>query len=192
MGMRGCVLQEYEKQDGIYRIGSLIVAPNLPEVVVAGAYLRFAKEDLLGQIFYEGIPSMVWFLNEFRKPDTHLLGCYQRVGDMADLRGLGWVNKITAGADGFRRAEVGIAFFRGTTLRSVKFGGMMVDWIFENCKLDMIYGTTPVPNEPAWKYARALGMTLAGPVPNFTSWNGELCGVWISSLSRKDWQTMRG
>ena len=191
--METCAVEQaYEKQDGVYRCGNLIVAPDPPEAILAEAYLRFAREDLLGQIFYEGVPTLSWFLREFQKPDTHALGCFRRVGDTAQLCGMGWVNKITYGADGFKRAEVGIAFFRDTTLRSVKFGGMMVDWIFDNCNLDMIYGMTPQPNEPAWKYAQSLGMTLAGPVPNFTSWKGELCGVWISSLSRQGWQKMRG
>lgn len=182
----------YEKQDGIYSCGNLIVAPNPPEAILAEAYLRFAREDLLGQIFYQGpVPSLMWFLGEYRKPGNCTLACYRRVGDRAELQGLGWLNQVVHCGDNYTRGEVGTAFFRTTGIRAIKFGQMMFDWFFENRAIDVAYGMTPVPNAPAWKYAKALGMTLAGPIPNFASWKGDLCGVWISSLSRKDWALTR-
>ena len=179
----GCV-----KQDGIYRDGDLIVAPNPPKVVLAEAYLRFAKEDLLPQIFYEGVPDIDWFLETFSDPKSFTLGCYRAMGDSLSMQGLGWVNHVTEKpADNFVRAEVGIAFFRATRLRAIRFGELMLTWIFENTPVDVIYGTTPEPNEKAWKYAERIGMKLVANIPWFTSWDGDPCGVWISHLTRKDW-----
>jgi RimJ/RimL family protein N-acetyltransferase len=177
---------QYTKENAIYSWKNLIVAPSPPEALLGEIYLRLAKEDLLGQVFYEGIPSLAWFLERFQKPDTDVLACFRRDGENALLSGLGWINNVKQSNDGYRRAEVGIAFFRHQ-LRSIEFGKMMLAWFFENREVDFLYGCTPEPNRPAWRYAKALGFTLHGPIPNFTSWKGEACGVMISALSRKDW-----
>ena len=107
---------------------------------------------------------------------------------------MGWLNQVIKCGDGYTRGELGVAFFKGAALHSVRFGRIMLDWYFEHSAVDMAYGMTPAPNTAAWKYARAIGMTLAGPIPSFASWKGELCDVWVSCLARKDWNlsTMSG
>src|SRR5512146_2731674 len=81
--------------------------------LLAYAYLRFEREGLLPLIFPEEVPSISWFLGRYQDKDMLTLAA---VDGQGGLQGLGWVSHLTAmGAAGrYRKAECGMAFFRGT------------------------------------------------------------------------------
>jgi hypothetical protein len=178
--------------DRSHRCGNLIVVPKPNEKAVAYGYLMFDKQGLLPIIFHEGVPSLSWFMDWCRKPDSILLGAY-RLPEM-ELLGFGWIvsQEVLIGKKEFRKAELGEAFFRGTPAADThQFGRMMIDWAFQELDLDVVMGTTPEPNTAAVRFAHQMGMTMIGRAEKVTLWQGEPCDAWLSQLTREHWQELR-
>lgn len=121
------------------------------------------------------------FLDFHTDPDSHTLACFERIDGKAYLRGLGWLNKIQKVVD-TTRAEVGFGFWDGGVFQKLQFGRLMLDWMFHEAHMDVLWGTTPAENRPALAYAKRLGFSLHGPLPDFTIWRGKPCDAWVSSL----------
>jgi RimJ/RimL family protein N-acetyltransferase len=79
-----------------------------------------------------------------------------------------------------------MAFFHGTRTADT-YGRMMIAWSFDQLKLDALYGTTPERNRAAVRFSEKLGFELHGPLPNYCTWEGELCAAWISAMTKARW-----
>jgi hypothetical protein len=179
-----------EDKNQVYFLDRLIVAPNPSEQMLAYAYLEFERQGLNKYIWYEGVPSLSWYLAEFKK--MVVLGCYEDVDGIAQIRGLGWVNTLTLMGGKFKKAEVGMAFFKEVPHgHTHSFGLMMVDHAITHVGLDAMFGATPVKNPAAIRYMQKLGFSHCGPVENYCSFNGELCACEISWMTREKWEQIR-
>ena len=188
IGVDSAVVRENKNQ--VYSIDHLIVAPNPTEQMLAYAYLEFERQGLNKWIWYEGVPSLSWYLAEFKK--MTVLGCYADVDGTAQIRGLGWINTLTLMGGNFKKAEVGMAFFSQVkNVDTMCYGNMMVDWAITHLGLDAMFGTTPVKNPAAMRYMRHLNFSHCGPVENYCSFNGELCACEISWMTREKWERVR-
>ena len=172
--------------------GQFSVSYELTEELLATAYLRYRAEDLLKIIFYEGEPSLTWFLDWSTRPTNHYLGGFMRPGLDKDplFVGMGWFCQETNLNEGeLIKSEVGMGFFRDYQRAgiTVPVGRLMLDVAFERMGFDSLFGTTPVQNRAALAYARKLGFGLSGPIPDYTLWEGKPTGVMISHMTRAMW-----
>ncbi len=179
----------YENQNQVYRWGKLLVAPRLSEQMLAYAYLEWERQGLNKYIWYEGVPSLSWYLEQYKK--MTVLGCFVDCGS-AQLVGLGWLNTLTIMAGKYKKAECGMAFFRNVGHDiSLRFGQMMVDWAMAHLGLDAMHGATPTKNRAAIRYMRLLGFEHCGPVGGYSSFDGELCPCEISWMMRDRWERIK-
>ena len=179
----------------VYRKGNLIVAPKPSDEMLAWAYMRLKREELLDRVFHEGCPSLTWCLEWFTQPNTAVLGCFKQVDGRAEMRGLGWLNSFTVlhGKSDWRKAELGEAFFRGVGMHETEqFGRLMLTWAFDELKMDVLFGSTPEPNRAAVLFARRMGFKMIGVADGYGLWNGEPCGCWISVLTRQRFEELNG
>jgi RimJ/RimL family protein N-acetyltransferase len=104
------------------------------------------------------------------------------------LAGLGWLHNIKT-RNGCRYADVGEVFWReyqamGITL---DMGKALLDFAFNECSMDAIYGITPEKNVPAVRFMKASGFTSFGPIPGLCCWRGVECAGYLSVLTEESW-----
>ncbi len=184
--------QELERGPGkILRRDELVVAPLISESMLGWTYLRFEREKLLPVIFHESVPSISWFIKTFT--ENAAIGCFRQAPgkDQADMVGMGWVNSIMEMNGGHRKGEIGMAFFREVK-NTLEYGKLMTTWAFENLNVHALFGTTPAPNRAAVLFVRRMGFQMFGPVEAFATWEGKLCSVWISVMTKEKWEERDG
>lgn len=181
---------ELRKDQVGYWSGNLLVSPYVTDSTLALAYLTFERDKLLDRIFHEKRPNLRWFLDTFSKDNIDVLSCSRLSSDGKSLQlcGVGWINT------GFgNKVEVCEAFgreFWGHDM-PLHFCWLMLQWLFDHQKgTDVVYGTTPVPNRIAAAFSRKVGFTLHGPLPLYSTYDGQPCDCWVSSLTRKQWEQM--
>ena len=183
----------------------LVIDPFPSLKVLATAYLMLDREQvklpdgpsmsLLETVYYEWTPDIDEFLKLHKAPDNLTFAAFRKslTSDSLDLVGLSFFNRITRMGGGYNKAEVGFAFFAGGSIfEKLILGRKMIDWVFANRDIHLLFGTTPEQNIPALVYARRLGFTQSAKIPNFATWRGALTDAWISSLTREDWRGRNG
>jgi|SRR5579872_207376 len=174
-----------DEQTGCAHYGTLIVTPGLTADWLARAYFQMRAEGILPVVFFNEEPDIASFLRWFTRPEAVVCGCFRD----SVLRGLGWVSAQEKMGN-YRKAEVGMAFFRNRGPDALAFARMMLTLVFERYPIDFMYGTTPASNKLAIRFARKLGFTITGPLPNYCLWKDLPCGAYISSLSRDDFRRL--
>jgi len=190
-------LGHIEKQPGqVYLLGNLIVAPNPCDKALAYLYLMFSKQEILPRVFYEwqGEIGLRDFLDWYTRKDAVVLGCYKQdtTGSSPEIVGLGWMSSVNVfsanGSGEWRRGDLGEAFLRHIPMaETFQFGHMMLEWAFEEAKMNVLFGSTPAANRPAVIYAKRMGFKEIGLAPGATMWRGEPCSAWLSALTREEW-----
>ena len=171
--------------DSVLQVGDLIVTPTVTQVQLAQAYIRMEEEGTLATVFYQKLPTLAEFMAEFLTAGRRVtLGCFRQ----QELCGLGWVFQPVT-MDKYVKCETGMVFFRrqSNPRDNLSFGKMMLQVFFERYPVDVIFGVTPDPNKLALRYARKLGFSLHGPIPDYCSFGGELVDGWISHMSKEGW-----
>jgi hypothetical protein len=189
-------MPQYHATTDILRDGNLVVTrKGVSEVALAAAYTKMLAEGTLGTVFYQGIPTLRRFLEDHADPKRVVVGCYDHDPatplETAEFCGLGWTGWPVE-MEGFKKAECGMVFFgrsRRNPRTNVAFGKLMLRYFFEHVSdgcIDVIFGSTPEPNQIAIRYARKLGFSIHGPIPDFATWRGALCPIWVSHLSKTE------
>jgi hypothetical protein len=164
----------------------LFIIPTTSDEILAHAYLRFRADGLLDTIFTEGPPTLTWFLETYGKMHVLAAFCGKK------LAGLGWINQLQDMGPAGIKGDCGMAFFPEASLKQkLVLGRQMIDWAFETLGLVGLFGTTPAPNRRALAYSRLLGFKLHGPIPNLSAWEGNPCAVYISAMTRTEWEQRR-
>lgn len=183
-------VDKFRKTERWLESDSFVVGPPLTDDLLAFSYLRMKESDVLAKLFYQGVPDIMWFLRELSNMVT--VGCYRRIfdvdGEHPQLVGFGFISKAEPMEKGYTKAEVNFAFLPGLTnaFEKVSLGVAMLRFVFNEYGYDALFGTTPAKNPAAVKYAKLLGFTIHGPVKDSCTWQGELCPVFISQLSKRD------
>lgn len=176
--------------DGILRSGNLIVTSCVTDTLLAQAYLTYQKEGTLPVIFYLQVPTIKQFIDAHLQVGQRItLGCF-RIDEetgTSTFVGLGWVSDSVK-MGGHYKAEIGIGMFRCAGKDNLAFGKLMLAAFFQQYAIDVLFGCTPEDNKLALRYARKLGFSLHGPIPQYCSWHGELTAGWISHMSKEEWQ----
>ncbi len=184
-----------EKCAGYYRDGDQIVEHGMSDSLLAAAYLRFQRDELLPVLFYENPMTLLEFLGFYLKPQTYTLGCYRvpAGGGTLELCGMLWINDRIQMGKKHARANVGMGFFRGSggITSLVNFANIGIEWAFDNLKIDSLFGITPAKNRAAVIFGQKLGFEQFGPIPNGTVWNDELCDTYLSSMPIATWNEIR-
>lgn len=183
-------LELHREEDQTYRHGDLAVIPKPPERVLTQAFYRFQDEGLLPIIFYEGVPTLAWFLETYKELPVLAAVKVDRAAGEYHIRGLGWINTQAMPGD-HRKGEVGMAFHRGGDSKETKIlTSLMIEWAFKELKMDVLFGTTPVKNRATVRFMRHIGFDVHGPLPDYCTWQETPCGCWVSSLTQRQWRDM--
>jgi hypothetical protein len=189
-----------EKPAEGYFCGDQHVVRCQNDEVLAFAYSRFKREGLLPILFYEHQYTLLQFVAKYIDNNTSTLACFQKVWnplkqDEFDflLCGIGWINDLTNMGPDFKRANCGMAFFRGFSKPNflVRFAHMMIEWAFDHLDIDALHGITPAKNRAAVLFSKKCGFQVVGPLEAGTVWNGELCDVYMSAMTIKRWVEVR-
>lgn len=173
-----------------YQCGSLVLENGISDQMLAHLYDRFDREKLLPRLFYEQMVGIYDAIGLYRRPETNAMGCYRENPETLkwEPAGILWNNGITLMGPRHSRANSGMAFFRKTPAESVlRFGQMGLEWAFDRLRVDAVTGVTPAKNRAAVAFARHLGLTVVGPLPGGTVWDGELCDVYMSAITKDQW-----
>ena len=149
--------------------------------MLAYFYLNYRANGLLPVIYAEGVPSLVDFLTTYLK--LPLAGCYVETPTGPEFAGMGWLSSVTDVPEGYRIAECGIGMLPPfQTKESIAFGRLLLEYCFEDLKIDVLTGSVPHQNRRAIMYAtHALGFGLLGPVD----------GQWRPVLTKTQWLKLK-
>ena len=176
------------------------VRTDVGQSLLAVAYLRMEQEGLLSMMFWEKAPELRAFLEWCEQPNSIVVGCFvETPGPTLDapativLAGLGWLQNIKT-RNGCRYADVGEVFWReypamGITL---DMGKALMEFAFEECRMDAIYGITPEKNIPAVRFMKNSGFTAFGPIPGLCCWKDVECDGYLSVLTKESWGERKG
>ena len=182
------------KNGQVYSCGDLIVAPRLPAAWLQLAWELMVKEDLLDVLFYEQRPEKDWFLNTYSAPEVTTFGCFLKTGSLdSDVRlaGFGRIVPWPMG-NNYWKGEIAVLFFKEFQRRkyTLPFCRMMIENAFDNYIFHSLFGTTPLPNRSMLLFIKSLGFK-GTEVPNFTTWKGDPCGIYLSWITKQMWQDIR-
>ena len=183
-----------ETEEGLWD-GDLLCSDKVTDEMLAMAYMRFKFEGLLPQIFSEGAPSLLWFIEHFgNTTGTEVLALMRQTKNGREMIGLSWLNSRTEVSNVFAKMETGAAFFKDyhdlkTTIQAIR---LSIEFAFRYLGIEAMFGTTAEKNRGALVMARRAGFKMVGPLPHYTVWEGEPCGVWLSWMTKELWQEIRG
>lgn len=173
--------------------GEWVIQAGLSASQAAAFYLDMELSGTLPLVFYESSPDIRWFLDWMAEPNTYTMSAW-RVRpdpDVPFLAGVGFVNRYR-NMGSLVKAEVGFAFTNRmgadtSIFQKIQLVRGMITGVFTMTDVDAIHGVTPDRNEAAVALIRRVGMRLFGPVPNYTTWNGQPCGVYLSEADKETW-----
>jgi hypothetical protein len=187
----------YNSEYDALRDGSLVVTRKLVnDVILALAYMKMVEEGSLETVFHVEVPTLTQFIKTYSDPAMVVMACFEHeegapiIG--AKLCGLGWALKA-ARMGAFQKAELGMVFFRRGRKyprANLRLGHLILRYYFDEAYgqgVDFLFGSTPEQNVLARKYAQKIGMTMHGPIPNFSTWKGLPCPVWVSHISKLEY-----
>ena len=181
-----------QKKDGVYEWGSLAISTPASYDMLAQMYLTMKSDNTLGLLFYEGIPDLRWFVETYSDPKKTVYAAWIRLAqDSVRLAGFGCCgNSVGMGAEGYTKREISFAIFREFQQRNrtIAWAALMLEHCFDVLAPHSIFGTTPSENKAMLRFFSRLGFGSTY-VPDFTSWEGNVCGVYISWMTRNMWQT---
>lgn len=185
-----------EKKAEGYRCGSQWIARCQNDELLAYAYHRFKEDELLPILFYENHQSMLHFVYQYMQDNVSTLAAWYDDGSgTPKLCGMGWINEFIKMGPDHLRCNSGMGFFRrqkdDPALDLVMYGQMMIEWAFDHLNIDAMHGVTPAKNRAALAFSRKCGFNLSGPIEAGTVWKGELCDVYMSSVTKKRWRSIR-
>lgn len=169
-----------------------VIIPTKDQDLLATSYLRMKSEGLLEIMFYEELPDLCRYMSIMLADGVTVLAMFhvERTG-VYTLIGFGVLSKLVSMGCGYSKSEMSCLFFREYHKRvfTIPAAQTMMAWAFERTNIDVLFGTTPGPNAAMTKFAKALGFKLS-KLDNFTTWKGEPCPVWISSMSEQEWKAI--
>lgn len=166
-----------------------------PETLIAKVFCLMEDEGLLDTVWHAGKITLSQVLADAAKPSQ----CYYaflredlETGKIA-IAGLGWAHDITPLANGKFRASVGMIFLRGfmEPRLTKEFCSMSLDDGFDNLALEAVYGYAPTQNRAACIFHRRMGFFVIGIAPCYSNWQGTICDVQISVLTREHWEQVQ-
>ena len=164
---------------------------GLSDELLACSYLRFKAENILPLLFHECPLTLTQYLEVFSRPETNTLGAFivPENGGSLELAGLMWFSGTCKMGQNHTRADVGESFFRGFSQPEtlVRFAQLGIQWAFEKLGISTITGATPAPNRAGVLFARKLDFQVVGPLEGRAVWAGDLCSVYLSSMTKTRW-----
>jgi len=158
------------------------------EHFLAELYFRLRDEETLSIIF----PGMgIAHLNDFIRYMARAFGFVipaLRDGEKVIPVGLGWIPEMD-GVDGARKAAFGFGFFkemwvnRERVRRHVDLSTLMLAYWFQECKIDILYGTSINPK--AINYSRRFGFSEPYLLPKFFCRDGVLTDARLIHLEKE-------
>ena len=139
-------------------------------------------------VFYAGPHDIRWVLDWVRSCNLFYITTKDDI-----VSGAGWIQNAVVlrdGEDAVSKGELGFGFTtQCSAFEALESGKMILDDIFESYpRLEYLFGTTPVSNEKALKYARILGLEHVAVTPSFCCYKGNIESCVTTYLSQKVWK----
>jgi hypothetical protein len=161
-------------------VGSM-VTEFFPEDFLVQLYYKIKKDDSLRRTLpVVSKHSLANFVSYFY--NKSILACVAKPGGLA---GFVWIYD-TEGNDKFKRASVGVCFFKEFWGNPViyELGRLALDWMFKELNLCMILGTIASWNRASVRFGKAMGFEYCGTVPMFFLKEDSATSMDMLSLSR--------
>lgn len=177
-----------------FRSGEYIVGPRPNDQSLSLAYISMERGGVLEKVFHQCEPSLRWFLDWLNEPGVEVPGIWRcPAPDLAQLVGLGFVNQ-RQNLPGLVKAEIGFTFLPDFPLNfftKVQLIQGVLDYTLTRTGITSLFGTIPEPNKGSYYLASRVGMRTVGIAPEFASWKGRSCDVWIMQMDRQTWINQR-
>lgn len=189
-------MAELIRSGDIYSSGDHFILPvtDAPQgqELLASVYLRFKQEGVLPIFFHEGVPDLCTFLSLMLKPKSLTMACFSRSPHKDAVVGIGHVVAPVDIGNGYNKSEVSMAFFKEYQRPriTVSCAHLMLQYVFERCaEIEALFGCTPEPNRAAVRFIGAVGFKRSvEAVEAYSTYNGQLCGCYISWMTKTRWQ----
>lgn len=175
-------------ESGLMADDKYIVSSYVHEAAIAALYNQMVADGTADTVWYETKHTLLWLLDWTARPENGTILFLIKEGEQWKLCGAGWVtNKQYIGDTGKTKAEIGFTFMKGIPIFDcMKVGRLALKYMAEVFDVDYFFGTTPESNKRAVSYAKRMGLSIHGPVPNFCSFNGKIEGVYLSHITADD------
>lgn len=156
---------------------------SYPEDLFAIIYARLKAEDLLADVFYEGVPTVEQFEQLLRHDSLTYL--FMDI-DTAGYAGVAWLSLVEDGP--IKRACANIVFFRQYHVPAITsaFGTMLLSQLFNLVGLDIVWALTPHTNVLSCRYCARLGMDQVATLPGWTTHRGVPCDGTVFMMTKAD------
>jgi hypothetical protein len=181
-----------EVTGSVMKEGGLLVSRLADDTELARAYFTLYDQGILRYWFHQHIPAIGFFIGRMLEPNTLCLRVDWTGPWGKQFIGVGYVDKPQEISHCVKKAEVSEAFVRGVrpglTLRAAQ---LMIEYTFRCMDLTVLFGTTPERNKAALRFMKSLGFEyLKEPLPHYTMYNEEECGVIISWMTKARWRSL--
>jgi hypothetical protein len=184
------------------RRGPYLMIPYCPQEGTAqhqaliDLYFRLKSEGLNKVVFHEnpGV-SLLEFMNFFSGPKT-LLQILAIIAEekVVDICGMAWLADMTSCSSGILIKGTGsFLFFKNYQKPAYTdpFRDLIFNYWFDVLKLQTLVGLTPSLNRAASIFVKRLGMKEIGRVPNYTTYDNQVCDGIISWMSQEEYHASR-
>ena|SRR5215472_7189784 len=182
----------YELNGSVIKDGNLLISPCTDDYELAKTYIEFHEQGILKYWFHQGIPNLSFFVARMLESQSVCLKTEIVENGYKRIIGLGHVDKpmATSSTRPYTKSELSEAFVRCIPPQVTLHGAeLMIEYAFLVTGCRVFYGTTPERNRAALRFMKALGFEyMKEPLPYYTSYNGEECGVILSWMTRERWQ----
>lgn len=151
-------------------------------------------DGVLDELYHEGAPDIQFFMDWCSNPANTVYGVFVPTeNETAEIVGMGFLNQLREMGGNLKKGEIGFSFLPRSgagmpisAFTKIAAGKQILYRFFSTFPVDYVFGTTPVHNRLAIRYAEYIGMRRPSIVDNFTTYKGQVCGVSISQCSKEE------
>ncbi len=156
-------------------------------------YWRLKEEDLYRVVFHDN-PDMdlLQFMNFFSSPAVLLQVVHFVEGDqIKDISGLSWLVGLEQYA-GRQRATGSFLAFRKyqTPTMTEHMAKMVLQYWFEQLKMDIVTGMTPEENVLALRFIKRIGFQELCRIPDYMALNGKITDCIVTMMNAGQYRQM--
>ena len=189
------------KKDYQFVRGNLMLSPYVKgglfkEEALYILYNRLRSEDLWSVVFHENTEmSLLEFMNFFSHGNCSLqILSIVNNDTVVDFAGMAWLTDMAVCQNVLTRASGSFGFFKEyqKPMYTDQFSDMILEFWFEQMKIDTLIGMTPEPNRSALLYIKRIGFKEVARLPQYTTYKNEVVTGVVTMMTKDDYQQLAG